>query len=67
MTDYTDAELLALKKAYATGVLRVEYEGRSVTYDNAAGLLARIRELERDIGGVAKRPIAGFATFGRGY
>jgi len=65
MSDYTDAELSALRRAYASGTLRVEYEGRSVTYDSAAGLLSRIRELERASGG--PRPRVGVAGFRRGY
>lgn len=64
VSDYTDAELQALKKAYAAGMLTVTYEGRSVTYGGAADLLSRIREIERDMGG--KRPQAGVAGFSRG-
>lgn len=36
-----DAELDALKKAYAAGTLRVSFEGRSVEYGSAADLLSR--------------------------
>lgn len=66
MSDYTEAELSALRRAYATGTLRVQHGDRVVTYDDAAGLLSRIRELERDLG-VTAAPRAGFASFSRGY
>ncbi len=66
MSDYTDAELSALRRAYASGTTRVEYEGRSVTYDSEAGLLSRIREIERSISSTP-RPKVGVAGFRRGY
>lgn len=49
MPDFSDAELSALRRAYASGSLRVEYEGKSVTYDDEAGLLRRIRYVEGSI------------------
>lgn len=45
---WTQAELEALRKAYAAGVLRVSYEGRSVEYGSAADLLSRIRLIDAD-------------------
>lgn len=66
VSDYTDAELAALKSAYATGVLRVTYEGRTTEYDTGAGLLARIREIERDMTPATGRTSARFAGFRRG-
>ncbi|MTH62102.1 phage head-tail joining protein [Paracoccus litorisediminis] len=65
---WTQAELDALKSAYATGTTRVSYEGRTVEYDSGAALLERIRVIEAEIaagGGGRKRPSAGFASFGR--
>lgn len=67
MSNFTEAELSALRRAYASGTLRVEYDGRSVTYDSAEGLLSRIRELERDLGAAGTRKRVTFAGFGRGY
>lgn len=65
---FTEAELDALKCAYASGTLRVSYEGKTVEYDSQAGLLARIRTVEAELVGSAgrRRPVAGYARFGRG-
>ena len=46
MSDFTDAELSALRRAYATGTLRVTYDGKTVEYGSGADLLARIRVIE---------------------
>jgi len=40
---WTEAELAGLKRAYASGTLRVSYDGRSVEYGSATDLPARIR------------------------
>jgi len=40
---WSQAELDALRKAYASGTLRVSYDGRSVEYGSEADLLRRIR------------------------
>ena len=65
---FSQAELDALRRAYAAGALVVEYDGRRLTYGNAADLLARIRFIEGQIatrsGG--SRPVAGRASFSRG-
>lgn len=66
MSDYSDAELAALRRAYASGRLRLDYEGKSVTYGSAEDLLSRIRELERSTGATPRRPSVGFAGFSRG-
>lgn len=66
MSNFTDAELSALRQAYASGTLSVSYNGRTVTYDGEAGLKRRIRELENDMG-VRDRPRMGVAGFSRGY
>ncbi|MEG9884406.1 MAG: hypothetical protein V6Z86_07295 [Hyphomicrobiales bacterium] len=62
---WTDDELIALKRAYARGTLKVSYDGKSIEYGSAQDLLARINTLERAMG-VAKKPIAGVAGFTRG-
>jgi len=65
---WTQAELDALRKAYAAGVLRVSYEGRSVEYGSAADLLSRIRLIETEqarASGQAK-PRRSFAAFRKG-
>lgn len=65
---WTEGELEALRRAYAAGALVVEYDGRRLTYGNAADLLARIRFIEGQMatssGG--SRPVAGKASFSRG-
>lgn len=64
---WTQAELDALKAAYATGTTRVSYEGKTVEYDTGAQLLARIRVIEGEVAGTSagRRPSVGFVTFSR--
>src|SRR5690606_39234256 len=67
MTDWTEIELSALRRAYASGTTRVSYDGKSVDYGSAEDLLARIRTIERAIAGVSRPlPVAGLAGFSRG-
>ncbi len=67
MADWTDAELAALRRAYASGTTRVSYEGKTVEYGSAEDLLGRIRTIEREMAGASKPlPVAGFAGFKRG-
>jgi hypothetical protein len=65
---WTQAELDALKAAYASGTTRVTYEGKTVEYDSEAALLRRIQIIESAIAsaGGNPRPVAGFASFSRG-
>lgn len=65
---WTQAELDALKAAYASGTTRVTYDGKTVEYDSEAALLRRIQTIEGAIKAAAgtPRPIAGYASFGRG-
>lgn len=65
---WTETELAVLKRAYASGTLRVSYDGKTVEYGSADDLLKRIRTIEREMsaGTAAKPPIAGLAGFGRG-
>ena len=46
---WTQSELDALKSAYASGTLRVSYDGKSVEYGSEADLIRRIRTIEREI------------------
>ena len=67
MTDWTETELAALRRAYASGTTRVSYDGKSVDYGSAEDLLGRIRTIERAMAGTARPlPIAGLAGFSRG-
>lgn len=65
---WTQAELDALKAAYASGTLRVTYEGRTVEYGSEADLKRRIETIQSAIAATEgkPRPIAGYAGFGRG-
>ena len=65
---WTPAELDALRKAYASGTLRVSFEGRSVEYGSAADLLSRIRTIESEmqIQSGRKPPRRSLASFARG-
>jgi hypothetical protein len=64
---WTQAELAALRRAYASGTTRVSYDGRTVQYGSAEDLLGRIRTIEREIAGAGpSRPVAGLAGFRRG-
>ena len=67
MADWTETELAALRRAYASGTTRVSYDGKSVDYGTAEDLLARIRTIERAIAGAGRSlPVAGLAGFSRG-
>ena len=65
---WTDAELGALKRAYASGTLRVSYDGKSVEYGSAADLLARIRTIEAEMARASGRvrPRRSFAALSKG-
>lgn len=65
---WTQAELDALKQAYAAGTTVVQYEGKRVEYPSSADLLSRIRVIERDLEKQAgrKQPVAGFVSHSRG-
>lgn len=64
---YSQTELDALKGAYAQGILRLTYEGKTVEYGSADDLLRRIRVIEGEMAATAgkKQPVAGFASFRR--
>jgi hypothetical protein len=65
---WSNVELDALKRAYASGTLRVSYEGKSVEYGSADDLLKRIRTIEREMAAATPSPLplAGFSGFSRG-
>ena len=65
---WTPTELDALRKAYASGTLRVSFEGRSVEYGSASDLLSRIRTIEAEIQAQSgsKPPRRSLASFARG-
>ena len=64
---YTQTELDALKTAFAAGVLRLTYDGKSVEYGSADDMLRRIRVIEGEIAQTSGKPlpVAGFAAVRR--
>lgn len=65
---WSQKELDALRRAYASGTLRVTYDGKTVQYDDADGLLKRIKTIEADMRAASgrRRPSVGVARFSRG-
>lgn len=65
---WSQSELDALRKAYASGTLRVSYDGRSVEYGSEADLLRRIRTIEGEMAAADGRPKRrrSLATFRKG-
>ena len=65
---WTESELNALRRAYASGTLRVSYDGKTLEYGSADDLLKRIRMIEGEMaaGSGKPLPVAGFAAFRRG-
>jgi hypothetical protein len=65
---WTQSELDALRRAYASGTLRVSYDGKTVEYGSEADLKRRIETIEGAMAAAQgrPRPVAGYAAFGRG-
>ncbi len=66
---WTQAQLDTIRRAYASGVTRVAYDGKVTEYRSLADMRAIIAEIEADIAGQSgqgRRPVAGFAGFRRG-
>jgi hypothetical protein len=65
---WTGAELDALKRSYASGTLRVSYEGKTVEYGSEADLIRRIRTIEGEMAVLAgnPRPRRSLASFRKG-
>ena len=64
-------ERAALISAVASGATSCSYDGKSVTYDNLAGMKQRLNFIDGQIaaltGIMSRKPQAGLAHFGRGY
>lgn len=66
---FTQTELDVLKQAYASGVLRVTHEGKTVEYGSETDLLRRIRMIEGELRAATSQDTTGsvsFASFSRG-
>jgi hypothetical protein len=65
---WSRAELDALTKAYASGTLRVSYDGKTVEYGTEADLMRRIRTIESEMAAAEGRPKPkrSLATFCKG-
>ncbi|HOT83515.1 MAG TPA: hypothetical protein PLQ12_09480 [Candidatus Defluviicoccus seviourii] len=65
---WTQAELDALKRAYASGTLRVTYDGKTVEYGSEADLIRRIRTIESEMAAAAgtPKPRRSLARFAKG-
>lgn len=64
---YTQAQLDAIKKAYASGITRVSYDGNSTEYRSLADMRQIIATIEAELATQAGRkpPVAGFAAYYR--
>ena len=65
---WTHTELDALRRAYASGTLRVSYEGKTVEYGSEADLIRRIRTIgsEMAVLGGNPKPRRSLAAFRKG-
>lgn len=68
MAGYTLTQLVAIKEAYASGITRVSYDGKSTEYRSLAEMREIIATIEAalaaDMG--KPRPAAGYVSFKRG-
>lgn len=64
---FTQSQLDAIKRAYATGVTKVSYEGKTTEYRTLAEMRQIIATIEADLAAQAgrKQPIAGYARYRR--
>ncbi|WP_375571264.1 hypothetical protein ABWH93_06345 [Seohaeicola saemankumensis] len=65
---WSQEELTALRRAYASGTTRVSYDGKSIDYGTASDLLRRIRVIEAEIAESTgqPKPRRSFARFSKG-
>lgn len=65
---FTSTELDALKRAYAMGVVEVEYDGKRTKYDSGAAILRRIKVIEAEMAAASGTPksMTVLTSFNRG-
>lgn len=68
MAGYTQAQLVAIKQAYASGITRVSYDGKTTEYRSLAEMREIIATIEASLAAEAgtPRPVAGYVSFKRG-
>ncbi len=66
MAKFTQAQLDAIRAAYALGVTRVTHDGQTTEYRSLAEMRQIMADMEADLAGpLARRPTVGFVMFGR--
>lgn len=68
MAAYTQAQLDAIRRAYASGVTRVTHDGMTTEYRSREDMRRIIAEIEAELAAEATgrgQPVAGFAAFKR--
>jgi hypothetical protein len=66
MATYTQAQLDAIRRAYASGVTEITVDGNRTTYRSLAEMRQIIADIEAGLpGATARQPTHGVATFGR--
>jgi hypothetical protein len=68
MAGFTQAHLQAIKEAYASGITRVSYDGKTTEYRSLAEMKQIISTIEAELEAASgkARPVAGFVSFRRG-
>lgn len=68
MAGYTLEQLAAIKEAYASGITRVSYDGKSTEYRSLAEMKQIIDTIENSLATDAgkPRPVVGYVSFRRG-
>lgn len=67
MAGWTQAQLDAIRRAYASGVTRVTYEGKTTEYRSLKEMREIMQTIEADLAKAsgAPKPVAHFASFRR--
>lgn len=68
MSGFTQAQLDAIKEAFASGITRVSYDGKTTEYRSLGEMRQIIGAIEASLADDAgnSRPAAGYASFKRG-
>lgn len=66
MSDFTEDQLAAVKKAYANGVKTVQHDGKTVTYRSLGEMERVIQRMESELGKAPRRELRRIGT-SRGF